>query len=332
MPISFYHPWALLGLVLPILYLGWEFRFRNKNQAVLPFSKVSQLRKLRANNRFWRYFFPVLRALVILLIVIAISRPRWGKEVRIISQSGVDIVLAIDVSGSMKAVDFQPENRLVSAKKVARDFIRKRPEDRFGIVTFAEYALTLCPVTFDHHQVLTVLEKLNFNEDQSATAIGMGLAKAVSRLKDSPASSRIVILISDGANNTGEIDPLSSAEMAKQLGIKVYAIGVGTTGPVDFPIEDPFFGTRYQKLLIELDMPTLNKIAEITGTGKAALAGDTEQLSAVMNEIDRMEKTEHKIQARKKWKESFLYFLWAAFLLLALEILTGLFFNPILPE
>jgi len=330
--ISFHSPWAFALLIFPLLYLLWEFRWSRQSAQHLPFSRVAVLRRIGGRNRFWRFFFPVLRSLILVLIVLAIARPRLGRELRYFSQRGIDIVLAIDVSGSMKAVDFQPENRLVSAKKVARDFIRKRREDRFGIVSFAEYAVTNCPVTFDQLQVLTVLERMDFNENHSATAIGLGLAKAVSRLKDSQAASRIVILISDGANNTGEVDPIAAAEMAKQLGIKVYAIGVGTTGPVDFPVEDPFFGTRYQKLLIELDMPTLNKIAEITGTGKASLASDTSQLEEVMNQIDRLEKSEHRIQARKRWKEYFLPLLWLAIILMMTEILFALFISPILPE
>lgn len=327
-----YNPWMLLGLLLIPLYLYWEFHRREPKRLMLNFSRLKLLKTLAGKNSLIKYLFPVLRSLCLLFLIIALARPRWGEDVRDYQQKGVDIILAIDVSGSMLAVDFRPDNRLAAATKVAQAFVRKRKNDRIGLVSFSEFALTQTPLTFHHGAVLEQLGKLRVSEDASATAIGMGLAKAVARLKDSSAKSKLVILITDGVNNTGEIDPISAAEMAAELGIKVYTIGVGSTGYVDFPVQDPIFGLRYQKVLIELDMDTLDKIATITGTGKATLATDAEQLDAVLSKIDSLEKTTFQSRIRYIWKEQFMLFLWLAFGVLLIEFLARALWHPMLPE
>lgn len=330
--IRFENPWFLLLLLLIPLYLWWEARHSTHRKLSLPHSRLRQLRSLSSGQLPYRYLFPGLRSLIILCLVTAISQPRWGVQTRDINTKGVDIVLAVDISGSMLAMDFAPDNRLGAAIKVAQDFVTRRPNDRFALVAFSEYALTQIPITFDHNAMLNSLQQLKVNEKASGTAIGMGLAKAVARLKDSKAKSRLVILITDGVNNTGEIDPLSAAQMASQLGIKVYPIGVGSGGMVPFPFIDPLFGTRYINTLIELDMDTLNKIAATTGTGKAALATDANSLSNIMLQIDKQEKTTFKAQYSYKFSERFMPFLWLAFLLLLTEILLKTYFLPILPE
>lgn len=240
--------------------------------------------------------------------------------------------MAVDISGSMLALDFAPQNRLAAAVKVARDFISKRPNDRFGLVAFSEYALTQSPLTYDHISMLEQLGRLEVNQSASATAIGLGLAKAVARLKDSNAKSKVVILITDGVSNTGEIDPATAALMASSFKIKVYPIGVGTNGYVDFPITDPRFGTFYRKTFVELDMETLDRVAQITGTGTAAQASDSEQLKRIMDKIDTLETTEYKAQVRYIWMEQFMPLLWAAFALLLLELVLRLLVMPVLPE
>ncbi|MBW6514202.1 MAG: VWA domain-containing protein [Candidatus Syntrophosphaera sp.] len=240
--------------------------------------------------------------------------------------------MAIDISGSMLAMDFAPQNRLGAAVSVAKDFVRKRPNDRFGLVAFSEYALTQSPLTFDHNAMLRQLERLEVNQEASFTAIGLGLAKAVARLKDSSAKSRIVILITDGVSNTGEIDPVSAARMAREFGIKVYPIGVGSNAYVDYPMIDPRFGSFYGKVFVELDMETLDRVAEITGTEKAALASDREQLQAIMAKIDTLEKSDYSAQIRYVWAEQFMALLWAAFILILAELLLRLLFLPVLPE
>ncbi|HNZ33204.1 MAG TPA: VWA domain-containing protein [Candidatus Cloacimonas sp.] len=330
--IKFGHPWLLLLLLIIPLYLVWELKFNNRRRNYLPHSRVKQLRFLSHNQYLYRYLFPVLRALIIFFLCIAIAEPRWGTRSRDLSNKGVDIIMAIDISGSMLAMDFAPQNRLSAAVSVAKDFVKKRPNDRFGLVAFSEYALTQVPLTFDHLAMLNSLEKLKVNEEASATALGMGLAKAVARLKNSTAKSRVIILITDGVNNTGEIDPLTAAEMAKELGIKVYPIGVGSKGLVPFPYSDPVFGTRYINTLIDLDMETLNKIATTTGTGKAALATDAKSLADIMNKIDRLEKTQFTTQFRYNYSEQFMPFLWLAFIFLAIELLLKTVILPILPD
>ncbi|MDP2172385.1 MAG: VWA domain-containing protein [Candidatus Cloacimonadaceae bacterium] len=325
-------PFWLLALLLVPLQLWLQLVWQDRKKPRLPFSRLAILASISGSSDRWRYFYPALRSLILVCLILALAQPRWGRGVRDMQQKGVDIVLAIDISGSMLAADFAPNNRLGAAKAVAINFVKNRPNDRFGLVAFSEYALTQSPLTFDQNAMLSQLQSLRVNETASATAIGMGLAKAVSRLKDSSAKSKIIILITDGVSNTGEIDPISAAGMAKSYGIRVYPIGVGSTGYVDFPFTDPLFGTRYQKLLIELDMQTLDRIAAITGTSQASLATDTAQLQNVMDQIDRLEKTQFNLQIRYIWDERFMFFLWLAFALLLFEILMKLYIQPVLPE
>jgi len=330
--LKFAHPWWLLALLLIPLYWLWQTRWQNARKTRLPFTRLNLLREVTGENKFWRYLFPVLRALTLLCLILALAQPRWGRGTRDITQKGVDIVLAVDISGSMLALDFAPQNRLAAAVKVARDFISKRPNDRFGLVAFSEYALTQSPLTYDHISMLEQLGRLEVNQTASATAIGLGLAKSVARLKDSNAKSKVVILITDGVSNTGEIDPETAARMASSFKIKVYPIGVGTNGFVDFPITDPRFGTFYSKTFVELDMETLNRVAQITGTGKAAQASDSDQLQQIMDNIDTLETTEYKAKVRYIWTEQFMPLLWAAFALLLLELMLRLLVMPVLPE
>ena len=298
----------------------------------LPFSRFSLVKRLKPKVTIWNALYPVLRTCILLLLVLAIARPRFGKGREDIQGDGVDIIIALDVSGSMLAVDFMPENRLGAAKKVAREFIQQRQHDRIGLVTFSEYALTRCPLTHDHGALTQLMSQVEVNKEASSTAIGMGLSNAVARLRNSSAKSKVIILITDGVNNTGEIDPFSAAEMAKTFGIKVYPVGVGSMGLVDYPVSDPIFGLRYQKVLIEMDMNALNKIAATTGTGEASLAVSTEQLKAVMVNIDKLEKSRYKIRYYYDYKEMFPFFLWLAFLLLVAELGLKLVLVRILPE
>lgn len=324
------NPINLLGLLLIPLYLYHQFGKRESLS--LPFARLRILLQLKADKKLWRYIFPILHCLMILFLVLALARPQWGRGIRDISQKGVDIVIAIDVSGSMLAMDFAPDNRLKAAVRVASDFVNRRPNDRFGLVAFSEFAITQSPLTFDQRAMLDQLDKLEVNIDASGTAIGLGLAKAVARLKDSKAKTRLVILITDGVNNSGEIDPLSAAQMAKAFGIKVYPIGVGSTGLVNFPFQHPLFGTQYQRVQIELDMVTLDRIAELTGTGKAALATDAAQFKAIMQQIDQMEKTEFDIKLQYDWRDRYHNLLWLALLLMILDLGLKLILIPILPD
>lgn len=325
-------PWFLTALLLIPLYLYLELKLRDKSRIRLPFSRLDILSSLVKPGRFWSCFFPILNCLIIASLALALARPQWGRGIRDISQRGVDIVISVDVSGSMLAMDFAPDNRLGAAVAVAKDFIAKRPNDRFSLVAFSEYAITQSPLTFDHQAMQDQLDKLEVNAEASGTAIGMGLAKAVARLQDSRAKSKLIILITDGVNNSGEVDPISAARMARALGVKVYPIGVGSNGLVNFPFAHPLFGIQYQRVRIELDMETLDKIAEITGTGKAALASDASQFRATMKEIDQMEKTEYQVKLNYNWSDRYLSFLWIALILLLIEFALKLLVIPKLPD
>lgn len=332
MAFRFAQPWYLLLLMLLPGYLYFEFRHRSKKLLTIPHSRLQLILRVQPQKGYWQWFYPGLRALTILLLILALARPQWGHGVRDLRRNGVDIVIAMDVSGSMLALDFLPQNRLGAATKVAKDFVSRRPNDRFSLVAFSEYAITASPLTWDHASVMNALDNLTVNMQASGTAIGMGLTKALARLKDSEAESRIVILITDGVNNTGEIDPIAAARMAAALGIKVYPIGVGTGGMVPFPYADPFFGTRNIPTLIELDMQTLDRIAEITNTGRAANATDAAGLRNIMQELDALERTEISTRMNYLWHDHFALMLALALLLLLIEIIARSFLLPLIPE
>lgn len=332
MAFRFAQAWYLLLLMLLPGYLYFEFRHRSKKLLTIPHSRLQLILRVQPQKGYWQWFYPGLRALTILLLILALARPQWGHGVRDLRRNGVDIVIAMDVSGSMLALDFLPQNRLGAATKVAKDFVSRRPNDRFSLVAFSEYAITASPLTWDHASVMNALDNLTVNMQASGTAIGMGLTKALARLKDSEAESRIVILITDGVNNTGEIDPIAAARMAAALGIKVYPIGVGTGGMVPFPYADPFFGTRNIPTLIELDMQTLDRIAEITNTGRAANATDAAGLRNIMQELDALERTEISTRMNYLWHDHFALMLALALLLLLIEIIARSFLLPLIPE
>lgn len=325
-------PWFLLSLLFIPLYWLIKRYHSKKHELRLPFPRLLEISMLSSRSRYWAYLYPALRSLILLALVLALIQPRFGRGVKDSSAAGVDIVLAMDISGSMLAEDFKPINRLKAAVKVAEEMVRQRPNDRFSLVAFSEYALTQSPLTFDHAAVLNQLAKLEVNMQASGTAIGMGLAKSVARLKDSKAKSKVIILITDGANNTGEIDPISAAHMAGAHKIKVYPIGVGSGGLVDFPYSDPIFGKSYRQGYIELDMHTLDRIAQITGTKKAAMATNSNELEEIISQIDQMEKTDYKVSLNYIFSEKFMWPLWIAFALLLIEIFFRLYFKPVLPE
>ncbi|HPR18888.1 MAG TPA: VWA domain-containing protein [Candidatus Cloacimonadota bacterium] len=270
--------WALLIL---IPYLVYEILVKQKRRVRINYSQIDLVKKVAGSSWLLNYIPIILRVLVITLLIIALARPRMAHKRQQITGKGIDIMLAIDVSGSMQAVDFKPTNRLEAAKKVAEDFIDKRHNDRIGLVVFAENAFTQCPLTLDYNILMNIMDKVQINKDANGTAIGMGLATAVARMKDSEAKSKVIILITDGLNNTGEIDPLTAADLAATYNIKVYPIGVGSKGLVDYPVQTPF-GMQYQKVKIDFDMDSLNKIADATGTDQARLATNTAELEAIL--------------------------------------------------
>ena len=308
----------LFTILIP--YIVYEIFIKERYRIKIAFPTTNKLLKIKKRNDFMLYIPLILRVVVISLIIIALARPRMADKKQIVTGKGIDIILTIDVSGSMQAIDFKPKNRLQAAKKVAARFIEKRRNDRIGLVTFAEYAFTKCPITLDYNILMHILDSVKIDEDANGTAIGMGLATAVARLKDSKAKSRVVILITDGRNNTGEIDPFTAAQLATTYGIKVYVIGVGKEGFADFPVQTPF-GVQYRKIKSDLDMKSLNKIAELTGTKRAYRAKNSDELKLIMDEINKMEKSEIKIKNYYQYKEVYRNYLLAAFILMLLDFL-----------
>jgi Ca-activated chloride channel family protein len=283
--IEFANPYYFLLLLLIIPVGAWLYFFRKKMQAsftvpsVVPFEKINKTWKVRL-----RWLPICLLLFAYTAFIVALARPQTSFRLSDVEVEGVDIVLALDISGSMKAMDFRP-NRLEACKKVAEEFVLGRPTDRIGLVVYAGEAYTQCPVTSDHSTLLGLLKKVKFDIIEDGTAIGDGLGTAINRLRESEAKSKIIILLSDGVNNRGYIDPYSAAEIAKNMNIKVYTIGVGTTGQAPYPTP---YGT--QMIATEIDERLMQTIALETG-GKYFRATNNDKLKSIYEEIDKMEKT-----------------------------------------
>ncbi len=273
--------------------------------------------------RLWLIHIPfLLRVAAITLLSIALSRPqlnnRWSSE----STEGIDIMMALDVSGTMLAEDLKP-NRLEAAKTVASDFVIARPNDNIGLVVFAGESFTQCPLTTDHAALVNLFRAVEFGMIDDGTAIGLGLANAVNRMKDSPTKSKVIILLTDGSNNRGDIDPQTAAEIAKTFGIRVYAIGVGSHGKARVPVQTPY-GTQYMMMDSEFDEQTLRNIASTTD-GAYFRATDNNSLKKIYEQIDQLEKTKIRVREYSKRIEHFMPFLLAALLCLGLDILIKCF-------
>jgi len=314
----FESPLFLLALLPLILVVLWDHR-RGWSRARLAYStsRFFPRRGLRgrlAAGAGW------LQALAGLLLVVALARPQSGAAREEVASEGIDIVLALDISGSMRAEDFKPDNRLEVAKRVARSFVSGRSGDRIGVVVFAGGAYTQCPITLDYGIVQTLLAEVDFGRIPDGTAIGLALATAVNRLRDTEGQSRVVILLTDGQNNAGEIDPVTAAEAARALGVRVYTIGAGTDGPARIPVDDPLLGRRYTTIDAALDEETLRRIADITG-GRYFRATSPEALEAIYAEIDRMERTEVETVQYVQYRENGPWIALAAALALAGSVL-----------
>jgi Ca-activated chloride channel family protein len=313
--------WLLLGLLLaPILY-----RYaRRKGSAALRFPSLELFGRLTPQTSVGlRHGLMVLRATGIGLMILALARPQAGqKETEILSE-GVDIVLCLDTSGSMQALDFELDgrrvDRLAVVKKVVLDFIQKRKNDRIGMVVFGEQAFTQCPLTLDYGVLMSFLDRLRIGMAGDSTAIGSALATSVKRIKDVPGKSKVVILLTDGRNNTGRISPQTAAELAKTFGVKVYTIGVGQEGESPFLV-DTLFGKRYVYQKVDLDEDTLRKIADTTG-GMYFRATDTASLEKIYDQIDQMEKSKVEVKEYTEYEELFPRFVLAGLLLLLAEFL-----------
>ncbi len=318
--IVFRNPEFLFGLIIVPLLLVWYFLNRRTNKPILQFSAFYFLKNVPGTFR--QKVYPVLfvlRLLTLTFAIIALARPQTKLSSHEVNVEGVDIVVALDISGSMQALDFKP-NRLEAAKAVAKEFIEKRKNDRIGLVVFAGEAFTQCPMTIDHAVLLNLLKQIQSGIIDDGTAMGDGLATAINRIKDSKSKSKVIILLTDGVNNAGAVDPLSAAEIAHQYGITLYTIGVGTRGRALFPVKTPF-GTQYIEEEVEIDDAVLKKMAAITKGGTYFRATDARTLKSIFHQIDNMEKSKIDVTQYDSTKEEFFIFLLIAVICLGLEIL-----------
>ncbi|MDD3806543.1 MAG: VWA domain-containing protein [Candidatus Marinimicrobia bacterium] len=305
-----------LFLLIPCFIV--EFRYLFSRHATLKLGTVSPLRESAPKYPLKILIPLVLKYLAFIFIIIALTRPQKGNVTREFTQPGIDIVIALDISGSMRAVDFQP-NRLEAAKKVAIDFVKGRQTDRIGLVVFAAEAFLQCPLTVDYDVLNGMIQDVQIiPENLDGTAIGLAIANSVNRLRDSDAKSKVIILLSDGDNNAGEIDPLTAADFAREFNIKIYTIAMGMQGQVRMPVDDPLFGRRMIPVQIEINEDLLKGIAEKTG-GKFFRADSEEKLTQIWQEISRMEKTDINISQFTDWEERFNWFLIPAIILLVLQ-------------
>ena len=318
----FADPWLLILLLAVPLMVFYELKKMGSSR--IRFSSLETLKALKpARSLAWRKVLLVMRCAAMSLFIMALARPQSGTTSTEIITEGVDIMLCLDTSGSMNALDFQLENKRVNrlqvVKKVVDEFIRGRQNDRIGMVVFAEEAFTQCPLTLDYGVLLSFLDRLEIGMAGDTTAIGSALATCVKRLKDLKSKSKVIILLTDGRNNTGTISPATAADIAKTHGIKVYTIGVGTEGEAPFLV-DSLFGKQYVYQKVDLDEETLKEIAQKTG-GRYFRATNTEALKTIYQQIDKMEKTEAKVKEYMEYDELFTYFLIPALCLIILEIL-----------
>lgn len=315
----FLHPEYLWLLLLLIPLVVWYIVRLSKMQASFKLSSINAFKGVKPGLKVYMRHLPfVMRVVSIALIIVVIARPQSVNSWEETESQGIDIVLALDVSGSMLSQDLQPD-RLQAAKKVAAEFVTDRKNDNIGLVVFAGESFTQCPLTTDHSVLLNLLNEIEFGLIEDGTAIGLGLATSVNRLKDSESQSRVVILLTDGTNNRGQIAPLTAADMARSYGIRVYTVGVGTTGMAPTPVQTPF-GVRMQNLPVDIDEKTLTEIAAMTG-GQYFRAQDTEGLRQVYEEIDEMERYLISVQNVTQRQELFLPFALAAMALILLELL-----------
>lgn len=316
---TFHNPEYLFLLLLLIPVIFWYVWEMHKSDASLQISSHQGLAKFPKSKKLkYRHLPFVLRTLGIAALILAIARPQASNSWRTENTEGIDIMIAMDISGSMMAEDLKP-NRLEASKEVATEFILSRPNDNIGLVVFAGESFTQCPLTIDHAVLVNLFKAVTYGLIEDGTAIGLGLANAVNRIKDSKAKSKVVILLTDGSNNRGDIAPITAAEIAKTFGIRVYTIGVGSHGIVNIPVQTPM-GIQYQQMESEFDEKSLQDIAEQTG-GQYFRATDNTKLRRIYQEIDQLEKTKISVKEYSKKSEEFFLFALLAFLFTIAEII-----------
>ncbi len=318
--IRFEHPWFLLSLLLIPALLVWRWRRAETHPAAIYWGSVRSLPRPGWRALPW-LVLRVVPWVVLGLALIACARPQQGLAQSEVDSRGVDIALAIDISPSMRAEDMGGGDRLSVAKLTARDFVRGRPHDRIGVVGFAATAFTQCPLTLDHETLQELLEGLDFGLAEDGTAIGMGLATAVQRLRDSRTPSKVVVLLTDGENNRGAIDPLTAADLARALKVKVYTVLVGRPTLVPVTVDDPLLGRTTQMAAVDVDEKPLIEIASRTG-GRFFRAGNTTTLNGIYSEIDRLERAPIRALVYREYRDLGPWLLAAAALGLGLVMLS----------
>lgn len=320
----FSNPIAILLLIPTIFMALWLFKMGDKRSASSRFSDVRLFTSYQIPTvAKWKLYLPnILKIIALILLIVAVMRPQKPVEESKVEANGIDIMMSIDVSGSMQAEDFVIDgnrvNRLEVVKDSVRNFIKKRKHDRIGIVVFAGSAYIQCPPTLDYGILMDFLDRLKIGMIEDGTAVGDGLTLALSKLKDLKSESKVVILLTDGVSNSGKVDPANAAELAKAVGVKVYTIGAGTKGRVPFPARDIFGNKAYQWAVVDLDEVSLKHIAELTG-GLYFRADSTETLKKIYDSIDQLEKSEIEMTLYGEYQELFVWPVLLAFIFLVME-------------
>tara|TARA_B100000575_G_scaffold163450_1_gene130582 strand:- start:3491 stop:4489 length:999 start_codon:yes stop_codon:yes gene_type:complete len=282
--------WLWAYLIIPFIVVIYVYRFLYKKKPALLFSDTEAFKNLQGNGKQYLHWLEQLFFILgIACLIYGLARPQEQLTTVERNAEGIDIVLTLDISSSMKAEDLKP-NRFEAAREVAKEFIDQRISDRIGLVSFAMQSFTVCPPTLDYRLLKELVDEVEMGVIQDGTAIGMGIATSVNRLKDSEAKSKVIILLTDGQNNAGEIDPVTAADLAIAYDIKIYTIGAGSRGTAPYPVDDPIFGRRYRNIQVDLDEEMLLRVAELTG-GKYYRATDSQELLRIYQEIDTLERT-----------------------------------------
>ena len=297
--------------------IGWYVWRQNRLNPHIQIASVEGLKGVRTVRPVLRHLLFALRAAAFALVIIVLARPQSSNRLVDVTTEGIDIMLALDISGSMLARDFYPD-RIEAAKRIATQFISGRPNDRIGLVIFSGESFTQCPLTTNHAALINLLNSVHSGMIEDGTAIGLGLANSVNRIKDSDAASRIIILMTDGVNNRGSIDPMTAAEIAQIFGIRVYTVGIGTRGMAPHPVRTPF-GVQYVDMPTDIDEDLLIRISEMTN-GRYFRATDDNSLVRIFEEIDQLERSEINVQEYHRNSEEYLKFALFAALLLLFEI------------
>lgn len=319
--ITFAYPWVLAGLaIVPVMVVWWLWKYR-KQEAALQHSSLSLFAGLKKSLRQRLRWLPyALRTVAVATLIVALARPQSDLSRQETSMEGIDIVVALDVSSSMLAEDFKP-NRLEAAKKVAADFVEGRKNDRIGLVAFAGEAYTKVPLTVDRQVLQEQLKGLKLGSMSDGTALGDGTATAINRVKDSKAKSKVIILLTDGVNNQGSVDPMNAAEIAAMYDIRLYTIGMGSRGTAPYPLRDQFGRVHYQNMEVEIDEELLKEMSTATKDGQYFRATDKKKLEEIFSQIDQMEKSKINVLQFSKKKDEFIGLLWLALIALGLEAL-----------